>query len=321
MSGILVLAETRLGELRDVSLELIGAAREIADAVGGPVKVAVLDGRPERYVPALSVRGVEEVLLVQTPTEHFEAHVTARALETLIDSEQPGLVLLGHTVDSLGVGPAVAARGRLGFASDVTALAWDGCLSASRGAYGDKLRDDLVFPEKPCVVLMLRAGSFEAASGSATPVVRTVAATLADAVATEHAGFREVEAADVDVTKAEFLLSVGRGVKEKENLARFESLAERLGAVLTVSRPLVDAGWASGARQVGQSGKTVKPRVYLAFGISGAIQHLAGMRSAETVIAVNTDPEAPIFGVAHYGAVADMFEIADELERVLGSAG
>ena len=105
--------------------------------------------------------------------------------------------------------------------------------------------------------------------------------------------------------------------RSKDNIARFEELAERLGATLSVSRPLVDAGWVPGARQVGQSGKTVKPRVYLALGISGAVQHLAGMRTAETIIAVNTDPEAPIFGVAHYGAVMDMFELADELEQAL----
>ena len=111
-----------------------------------------------------------------------------------------------------------------------------------------------------------------------------------------------------------FLLSIGRGVEDQDDIPRFEELAERLGATLSVSRPLVDAGWMPSARQVGQSGKTVKPRVYLALGISGAVQHLAGMRTAETIIAVNTDPEAPIFGVAHYGAVADMFELADELE-------
>ena len=139
-----------------------------------------------------------------------------------------------------------------------------------------------------------------------------------DAARTEHLGFRDAEVSDVDITKAPFLLAIGRGVEDGENVARFEELADRLGATLSVSRPLVDAGWVPSARQVGQSGRTVKPRVYLALGISGAIQHLAGMRSSETIIAVNTDPEAPIFGVAHYGAVADMFELADELERAAG---
>ncbi|MGH2859001.1 MAG: electron transfer flavoprotein subunit alpha/FixB family protein, partial [Solirubrobacteraceae bacterium] len=131
---------------------------------------------------------------------------------------------------------------------------------------------------------------------------------------TEHLGYTEAAAGDVDITKAEFLLSIGRGVEDKDNIPRFEELAEKLGATLSSSRPLVDAGWIPSVRQVGQSGKTVKPRVYLALGISGAVQHLAGMRGADTIIAVNTDPEAPIFSVAHYGAVTDMFELADELE-------
>jgi electron transfer flavoprotein alpha subunit len=318
MSGVLVVAEVRRGELRDVTLELIGAAGALREHTGERVLVAVLDSQPDRHAQALSVSGVDEVVLVPTPTEHFEANVTVRALEALIEAEQPALVLLGHTVDALGVAPALAARSGLGFASDVTAIDWDGGLVACRGAYADKLQDEREFPGKRCVVLMLRAGSFAPAADPGSAVVRTFDVPLEDAVASEHVAFREIEASDVDITKAPFLISIGRGVDDKENLPRFEALAERFGATLSVSRPIVDAGWMPSARQVGQSGKTVKPRVYLALGISGAVQHLAGMRAAETIIAVNTDPEAPIFGVAHYGAVTDMFELADELERRLG---
>jgi electron transfer flavoprotein alpha subunit len=165
---------------------------------------------------------------------------------------------------------------------------------------------------------MVRAGTYEpAAATAAAPAARAVELDLASAPATEHVAFQEVQEGDVDITKAPFLMSIGRGVEDKDNIPRFAALAERLGATLSVSRPLVDAGWMPSARQVGQSGKTVKPRVYLALGISGAVQHLAGMRTAETIIAVNTDPEAPIFSVAHFGAVADMFDLADELERQL----
>ena len=249
----------------------------------------------------------------------FEAHIAARALAELIEAEQPALVLLGHTIDSMGFAPAVAARGRLGFASDVVSLAWDGGPIARRGAYGDKLVDELEFPGKACTLLMVRPGAFAAAApgGGGAPARAVELSGLLGAARTEHAGFREVPAGDVDITKADFLLSIGRGVADRDNIPRFEELARRLGATLSVSRPIVDAGWMPGARQVGQSGKTVKPKVYLALGISGAVQHLAGMRSAETIIAVNTDPEAPIFGVAHYGAVVDMFELADELEATL----
>jgi electron transfer flavoprotein alpha subunit len=318
MSDILVVAETRRGELRDVSLELVTAALGIKEPAGGRLRVAVLDPQPEQYSSALSVEGVDELLLVATPVEHFEAHVYGRAVGELIEAERPGLVVLGHTIDSLGFGPAVAAHRGLGFASDVVSLAWEDGPVAVRGAYGDKLLAELEFPGKETTLVMLRPGTFEPASaGAGSVATRTVELALDGAASTEHLGFEEVQEAGVDITKAPFLVSIGRGIEDKDEIPRFEALAERLGATLSVSRPLVDAGWMPSARQVGQSGKTVKPRVYLAMGISGAVQHLAGMRTAETIIAVNTDPEAPIFGVAHYGAVADLFEVADELEQAL----
>jgi electron transfer flavoprotein alpha subunit len=319
MSGMLVVAETRRGELRDVSLELVSAAREVKEPAGGRLTIAVIGADAERFAGDLAAEGVDEVLTVSAPTEQFEAHVWQRALEALIESERPALVLLGHTIDSMGFAPAVAARAGLGFASDVTAISWAGGPRARRGAYGDKLQAGLEFPGKACTLLTVRPGIFpvaEAASGPAP--ARAVSVDLDGAARTEHVEYRDAAAGDVDITKAEFLLSIGRGIEDKDNIPRFEGLAEKLGATLSVSRPLVDAGWMPSARQVGQSGKTVKPRVYLALGISGAVQHLAGMRTADTIIAVNTDPEAPIFGVAHYGAVADLFEVADELEQALG---
>jgi electron transfer flavoprotein alpha subunit len=305
MSGILVVAESRRGELREVSLELVGAALGLKEQAGGPLAVAVIGA------DAFGAAGIDEGISVAAPTEHFEAHVHAAALEALIERQQPSVVLLGHTIDSLGFGPAVAAKLGLGFASDVTALAWDGGPIATRGGYGGKVEVELEFPGKDTVLLMPRAGAFEPAEATGAPEAQAVEV---DAEArTEHLGFREVEAGDVDITKAEFLLSVGRGIEDKDALPQFEELAAKMGATLSVSRPLVDAGWVANARQVGQSGKTVKPKVYLALGISGAVQHLAGMQNADTIIAVNTDPEAPIFRVAHYGAVADLFDVADEL--------
>jgi electron transfer flavoprotein alpha subunit len=316
MGGVLVIAEARRGELREVSLELITAARQVKDAAGGRLAVALIDADAAAHATVLAAEGVDEVLTVAAPAPDFEAHVAGRALAALIEAEQPALVLLGHTIDAMGFAPAVAARGRLGFASDVIWLGWDGGPLARRGAYADKLLDELEFPGKDCTLLMIRPGTFTPAApgdGAGAPA-RALEVDLSDAARSEHVAYREVPAGDVDITKADFLLSIGRGVADRDNIPRFEELAARLGATLSVSRPIVDAGWMPSARQVGQSGKTVKPRLYLAFGISGAVQHLAGMRTAETIIAVNTDPEAPIFGVAHYGAVADMFELADALE-------
>ena len=314
MSGILVVAEARRGELRDVSLELIGAARTVKDAAGGRLAVAVVAADPGEHAQALALDGVDEVLTVTSPAPHFEAHVAQRALEALVESERPALVLAGHTIDSLGFAPAVAVSADLGFASDVVALGWEDGPTASRGAYGDKLVAELDFPGHETTLLMVRAGAFEPATGAGEAPVRAVEVALDDAVATDHVEFREAAAGDVDITKADFLLSIGRGIEDKDNIPQFEELAHKLGATLSVSRPLVDAGWMSNARQVGQSGKTVKPKVYLALGISGAVQHLAGMQKADTIIAVNSDPEAPIFSVAHYGVVGDLVEVSEALE-------
>jgi electron transfer flavoprotein alpha subunit len=218
----------------------------------------------------------------------------------------------------MGFGPAVAARKALGFASDVTAVSWENGPVALRGAYGGKLVAELDFPGRDSTLLMLRAGAFEPAEADGAAVgVRAVDVAF-EAAPTEHVEYREAATGDVDITKAEFLVSIGRGIEDKDNIPQFEELAEKLGATLSVSRPLVDAGWMSNARQVGQSGKTVQPKVYLALGISGAVQHLAGMQKADTIIAVNTDPEAPIFSVAHYGAVADLFDVAEALEQHFG---
>ena len=318
MSVILVVAETRRDELRSVTLELIGAALELKDAAGGRVAVAIVDADPSSFTGALAVSGVDEILTVTTPTPSFEAHVAQQVLEALVEAEQPDVVLLGHTIDSMGFGPAVAARKGLGFASDVTAVSWDAGPVAIRGAYGGKLVAELDFPGRERTLLMLRAGAFEPAEADGVAVgVRAVDVAFG-AAPTEHLDYREAATGDVDITKAEFLVSIGRGIEDQDNVAQFEDLADKLGATLSVSRPLVDAGWVSNARQVGQSGKTVQPKVYLALGISGAVQHLAGMQKADTIIAVNTDPEAPIFSVAHYGAVADLFDVAEALEQHFG---
>jgi electron transfer flavoprotein alpha subunit len=321
-AGVLVVAESRQGELREVSRELLSLGAELATAAGVGLSVAVIGPDAERFAPQLQAPGVTEVLTVSTPTEHFEAHVWERAVEGLIESENPAVILCGHTIDSLGFAPALAARLALGFATDVVSVSWRdggaGGFRVHRGAYGEKLSAELAFPGKEHTLLTVRPGIFPPAEpGEAAAPVRAVEVDLSGTARTEHLGFVEAAASGVDITKAEFLLSIGRGIEDKDNIPRFQELADRLGATLSSSRPLVDAGWMDSSRQVGQSGKTVKPRLYLAMGISGAVQHLAGMRGADTIIAVNSDPEAPIFGVAHYGAVADMFEVADELETSL----
>lgn len=319
MSGILVVAEARRGALREVSLELVSAALELKEAAGGPLRVALIDADPAAHVPALSLAGVDELLLVRSPEPAFEAHVAERALGALLDEAAPVLVLLAHSIDAFALAPAVAIRRGLGFAGDVTAVRWeDGGPLATRGLYGEKVAAELAFPGREAALLTLRPGAWRpAAAGEGSPAVRELDVALDGAARTRHVAWSEPESDGVDITRAPLLVSVGRGIEDESQLEAFEALAERLGGQLSVSRPLVDAGWAPSSRQVGQSGRTVKPRVYLAFGISGAVQHLAGMREAETVVAVNRDPEAPIMGVADYAAVADMFDVADALHDAL----
>jgi electron transfer flavoprotein alpha subunit len=309
--SVLVVAEHVRGGVRDVTYELISAARTL----GGPVTVAVIGDDPASL--DVSRDGVDEIVHVQVAQSEFENDVYQAALERLLADRRPDVVLLGFTVNSMGYGSAVAAKLGLGFASDVFALALDGeSLVATRAFYGSKVHAELEFPAGKPVILLLRPTVWPPAPAGGLPSVSELA--LDEVVPrARHKELREVAKGDVDITTAEFLLSIGRGIGEQENVAMFEELAEKIGATLAVSRPIVDAGWMSNARQVGQSGKTVKPKVYLAFGISGAVQHLAGMKTSETIIAVNTDPEAAIFDVAHYGAVADLFDVAEELAKLV----
>jgi electron transfer flavoprotein alpha subunit len=311
-ASTLVVAEHLRGELRPVTLELVSAAKEL----DGPVAMAVIAKDPESLAEAANVEGVDEILTVRVDQEEFENDVYQQAVEQLIAERQSTTVLLGFTVNSMGFGPALAMKLGVGFASDVFALAKEGdSLVATRAFYGSKVNAEVEFPGHDQVILLLRPTAWPPAEGKGSAATSEVSVSISGSRA-RHRDFVEVATGDVDITTADFLLSVGRGIGDKENLPQFEELAEKMGATLSVSRPIVDQGWMPNSRQVGQSGKTVKPKVYLALGISGAVQHLAGMKTSGTIIAVNSDPEAAIFNVAHYGAVADLFEVAEELEKL-----
>jgi electron transfer flavoprotein alpha subunit len=310
--SVLVVAEHLRGELRSVTLELISAANELE----GPVTVAVIAADPAGLADSARVEGVDEIVAVPVDRDEFENDVYQQAVEHVLSEGSFDIVLVGFTVDSMGYAPALAAKLGLGFASDVFAVRNDGgAVVAERAFYGAKVHAEVEFPGKDSVLLMIRPTVWPPATGAGSGEIRELAGSIEGSRA-RHKDYIEVQAGDVDITAADFLLSIGRGIGEKENLEQFEELAGKMGATLSVSRPIVDAGWMPNARQVGQSGKTVQPKVYLALGISGAVQHLAGMKTSGTIIAVNSDPEAAIFNVAHFGAVADLFEVAEELEKL-----
>lgn len=305
----LVVAEHRLGVTRTVTAEAVTAALQL----GEPVSLAVLSSDPAGL--ALGFEGVDEAVHVRVDAPEFNADVWLDALVALVEERRPRVVILPFSVNSMSYAAALAVRTGGGLATDVHALAVDGdSVVATRSFYGGKVHAELEL--SPPSVVAIRAGAWPPAVESEAADVTEFDAVGGLTSRIKLVEFVEPETGGVDITAADFVLAVGRGIGDQENLPSLEELATKLGAVLAVSRPLVDAGWVSNVRQVGQSGKTVKPKAYLALGISGAVQHVAGMRDSSLIIAVNTDPEAAIFSVAHYGAVADLFDVAEELSSI-----
>lgn len=309
---MLVIAEHRAGVLHPATLELISAGRDLAPvvvAVAGPVADGVLD--------ALDVAGVAEIVCVQGSGEELDPDDYRALLFELVRERQPTVTLVASTPHSFAYAAAAAAAAGLGFASDVQALRLEGeSIVATRSFYGGKVIAELDFPNRTGVLLVLRRAVWPPAPATADRAPRVALGGAGRQSRVQRIGFESTARDGVDITKADLILAVGRGIGERENLDLFEALASKVGATLAVSRPLVDAGWVSADRQVGQSGKTVKPSIYLAFGISGASQHLAGMRASGMVIAVNTDPNAAIFGAADFGGVFDAVMFAQELEKL-----
>ncbi|MCX7623451.1 MAG: electron transfer flavoprotein subunit alpha/FixB family protein [Thermomicrobium sp.] len=318
--GIAVLVEHLEGQVTDVTYELLGLARRIADTDGAEV-VACLLGHGVRHVaerlPA------DRVVLVEDHALHYLApEATARTFAALLRGERPWLALVPNTAIGMDVAAWVAA------ALDWSLVAYcqafdrrDGRWVATAQLFGGKVLADVPLGSDPVVVSAL-AGAFAADAVEPGPPgtieTQEPPAELAT-LRTCSVRLERPEVADIDITRAEKIVAVGRGIESKDNLELAEQLAEALGAVLAASRPLVDAGWLPRSRQVGKSGLKVKPKLYLALGISGAPEHLEGMKDAELIVAVNKDPKAPIFTVADYGVVADLFDVAEALlERLEG---
>ncbi|ESP89287.1 electron transfer flavoprotein subunit alpha/FixB family protein [Candidatus Halobonum tyrrellensis] len=310
--AVLGVADHRRGELRDVSFELVTACRELADAVGGELHLAVVAGDVERFAEMLDVEGVDAVHTVDEG-EEFNHDLYAAATAALVEELDPTALVMPNSVNGLDYAPAVANALDLPLVSDAVGLSYDGGLEATREMYGSKVETTVAVDEEPFAVTV-RGGEWPPTDAPGEAEIRPFAFDADEsAFPSRVLGFEEVGGGDVDIADAEFLVSIGRGIEEEENLDLIYDLVEATGATLSSSRPLVDNGWLDPARQVGQSGKQVTPDVYLAIGISGAVQHVAGMKGSETIIAVNDDPNAPIFDIADYGVVGDLFEVVPAL--------
>lgn len=315
MSGIFVLAEHRCGKLREVSLEMLTAANDIAPQLGGEVVAVLLGSKTDDMAQALSGYS-DKVLYIDDPMfENYNAETYQIAMAELIKKYDPTLVLAAHTAQGVDMAPALAVQLNMPYVTDVFGLnVADGGLKLTRSYYQGKLNADFALKGKAPYLVTVRESSFVIGEAAKTGLIEKVESPVkAELESRRFIEYLEAVVGDVDITQAEILVSVGRGIKEPKNLDIIEELAEALGATISASRAVVDAGWMLQERQVGTSGKTVKPKVYLAVGISGAFEHVAGMKGAKTIIAINKDPNAPIFSVAHYGIVDDLFKVVPKL--------
>jgi electron transfer flavoprotein alpha subunit len=317
--SILVFVEQRDGQVRGVSREALGEAVRLAATLGGPV-VGVCPAAADPGLAALGEAGADRVLLAAHPAfALYDPSGYAAAVAAAAQQLKPAAVLFAASTMGRDLAPRVAARLGAGLATECTALAVEGGrLVASRPVFAGKALQRIAFPQAPALA-SLRPKAFEAvAQPGRTAAVEPLAVDF-DEGAPRARVLRMTAAAagKVDLTEAEVIVSGGRGLRGPEHFPVVEALAEALGASVGASRPVVDAGWRPHAEQVGQTGKTVSPRLYVAVGISGAIQHLAGMMSSRCIVAINKDPEAPIFKVADYGIVGDLFEVVPALTEAV----
>ncbi|MEK7327448.1 MAG: electron transfer flavoprotein subunit alpha/FixB family protein [Chloroflexota bacterium] len=319
-NDVFVLAEHLNGKLADITFEMAGKAKELAAAFGGKA-VAVLLGSGAKAL-AESI-GADSVLVVDDPAlAEFNPEAYSRVLAALIKERGPRLVMIGNTSAGMDLGAGLSVTTGLPLIAYVNGLAADGgTLVATSQIYGGKIQAEAMPDGEACIVSCL-AGAFPADAGRAmgsVPVEQIASPVSLGDLKVKFVKLIQPAGGDVDITQQPILVSIGRGIGGQENIELAQELAEALGAAVSASRPITDAGWLPKTRQVGKSGLTVKPKVYLAFGISGAPEHLEGMRGAELIIAVNTDPKAPIFDVAHYGATCDMLDLLPALtEKVKG---
>jgi electron transfer flavoprotein alpha subunit len=313
---ILVVAEQRDGRLNRASLETIAAAQPLAG--GAPITVVVPGATTAEAADAVAGAGVTEVLRAEHPAlDPYTPDGYTAVLQAVIADRNPDVVLLPHTYQTRDFAPQLAARLRRPLVTDVVGITGTGAAATfTRPMFQGKLVAEVRPRAERPVLVTIQIGAFRAdavAGGSAAPV-RSIEVSLDPATIRQQPEppFQQARQA-VDLSRAERIVAVGRGIKAQEHVALAQSLAEAMGAELAASRPICDSGWLPMERQIGSSGQTVAPKLYLALGISGAIQHLVGMKGSQTIVAINKDPEAPIFEVADYGITGDLFEIVPAL--------
>jgi electron transfer flavoprotein alpha subunit len=324
---ILVVTEQRQGKWNNTSLEALVAAQQIASAKNGAVSAAVIGKGVAALADELATKNVAEVLLVEhNLLESYTPDGYCVALKQLIESAKPDLVLFPHTYQVRDFAPKLAATFDRGMIGDCVGFRDDnGQLVFVRQMFQGKTAADVTFAGAGPWFASFQSGAFRsdllaAYPGGKAPVNVTKVELKAEDIRTNPLELFKEAKSSVDLTQAPLIVAIGRGIKAPENIAQAEALAKAMGAEIAASRPICDEGWLPMERQIGSSGQTVAPKLYLALGISGAIQHVVGMKGSRTIVAVNKDQNAPIFELADYGVVGDIFEIMPALTEELQKA-
>ena len=322
--SVLVVLEQRAGKWNRLSFEALAAARQVAEATNDSVEVVLLGSSVSELAKDAARHPVSKVWQMDDPTlAPYTAEGYTAALEQLVAQQQPSTIVFPHTYQVRDYAPKLAARLKQSLISDVVGIRRaNGDVAFVRQFFQGKLNAEIPWRGR-LQVISIQAGAFRASepAGDSSAEVESFSVTIDPAMirSKPEEPFQESQRS-VDLSAADIIVSVGRGIKEQEHLHIAEDLAQALGAELAASRPICDNGWLPMERQVGSSGQTVSPKVYFALGISGAIQHLVGMKGSKLVVAINKDESAPIFETADYGIVADLFEVVPAITEEVKKA-
>ncbi len=324
--GITVFADCSDGNIHPVTFELIGKARELANKINHPVYAVLFTHNDCGQSEQLLKSGVDKVFVYSSPIfEKFSATTFTNAFEDFINAVKPSAVLVGATNVGRSLAPRVASRFKTGLTADCTALEIkdNTDLVQIRPAFGGNIMARILTPNTRPQFCTVRYKIFSAPLVSDEACGELVKCEVNPDWEDKRVNVKTVtrKPPETDISEADVIVAVGRGLRSKDDLAKIEAFADRIGAQIASTRPLIEAGWVSPMRQIGLSGKTVAPKLIITLGISGSVQFAAGMKGAECIIAVNSDASAPIFNVAHYCVVGDLYEVLDELETLIKEAG
>ncbi len=316
MTELFVLAEHRRGDLRDVTFEMLTKGRVLCQKIDADLTAVLLGHNVKKFAKRLADHAKKVLTVDDARLENFDSEAYQKVMSHLICRSKPLLTLIGHTSFGMDLAPSLATELNMPLATDCINVDFEEKKPiVVRQVYGGKVNVKASLRTSESYIVTIRPAAFEVREVEplGSQIIEISSPLKEDIPYKRFIEYYEPPAGEVDITAAEILVSIGRGIKDSENIPAVEKLAEALGGALACSRPIVDKGWLPSDRQVGTSGKTVKPKLYLAVGISGAFQHVSGMKNSDLIIAVNKDSKAPIFRTADFGVIEDLFKVVPAL--------